>query len=486
VHARARLLEIDQSHVLQQASSLSTDRLSALLGQLDSVDLSSLPRLIRQYVTSKPKAEIGSSIEPVDAYGLNGKRTGTHATWDRAAAHASGVDQIRRGKVAAFTVAGGQGSRLGFEGPKGCYPAGAVSGKSLFAALADWILAAEHRFSSTPGSIPWFIMTSPANHQQTINFFSANHYFGLLPGNVFFFPQGQMPSLDMATGRMLMASDDTLALNPDGHGGSIKALHASGACAEMARRGVEQLCYVQIDNPLVRVIDPVFIGLHSVAADSAGLMSSKFVRKTDAAEKVGLLCRVDGQTAVIEYSDAPAEMQNAKTADGKLKFNAGSIAIHMISRRFIEQLNESADSVMPYHRAEKKVPYYDLSQGKMVSTGANNAVKLETFVFDALPLAGGQPPRGSIVMETDRIDEFAPIKNADGNDSPQTCAAIQTARAAAWLEASGVAVPRKPDGTPDCTIELSPRLCFDAAEVAHRVGSGIPGAIERGSRTLLA
>ena len=487
----AHLAAIGQEHLLAGYAGLSPDRQAALLDQLHSIDLSSLPGLIETYVKFKPTVNVTGNITPVDAYAITGQRPVTGNAWNKAAARKAGQELIRQGKVAAFTVAGGQGSRLGFEGPKGCYPAGAISRKPLFAMLADWILAAQHRFSGTQASsptIPWFIMTSPGNHRQTVDFFTAHNLFGLRQQDVMFLPQGQLPSMQMGTGKILLASPSEIALNPDGHGGSIKALHTSGACKAMADRGIEHICYVQIDNPLVRVIDPLFLGLHAHAPDSSGEMSSKFVAKTDPSEKVGLLCQLDGKTTVIEYSDAPAEMQARRNPDGSLVFSAGSIAIHAISRSFIEQLNgDHAGSLrMPYHRAEKKVPYFDLATGKQISPEKANAIKLETFVFDALPLATSADGRGSIAMETDRIDEFAPIKNADGNDSPATCSAIQTLRAARWLQAAGCEIPHRPDGSPDCVLELSPRLAFDGDDVKLLIGSKLPRSIDRGAKLLFS
>lgn len=483
--ALAMLASIGQEHLLDGFGQLPDAAKAALFDQLSSVDLAALPALIAQYVTAKPPVTLPADIRPVDAYALSGRTTQGARAWDRTAARGVGIDLIKTGKVAAFTVAGGQGSRLGFEGPKGCYPGGAVTGKPLFTMLADWILAAQERFCGPGTTIPWFIMTSPGNHRQTTEFFAANHNFGLRAEDVFFFPQGQMPSMDMATGRILLAGPGTIALNPDGHGGSIKALADSGSIRRMAERGVEQLCYVQIDNPLVRVIDPVFLGLHASAPDSSAEMSSKYVAKTEPGEKVGLLCRVAGKTAVVEYSDAPKQMQEQRNADGSLMYNAGSIAIHIIARSFLERLNSGTGFGLPYHRAEKKVPYYDPAKGVVVTPDKPNAVKLETFVFDALPLAKSDIARGSIVMETDRVDEFAPIKNADGADSPATCAQLQTLRAARWLEAAGCAVPKNAQGAPDCVLELSPRTAFDGDEVKSLIGSKLPRAIERGARLAL-
>lgn len=472
---RSQLASIGQEHVLRFWDELTAGQRSDLEAQLRSIDLKGLPALVESQVKQKPEVRLGSDIQPVSAYPVE-SRSGGRA-WDRAAYAAKGQALVRAGKVAAFTVAGGQGTRLGFDGPKGCYPGSAVKGKPLFQCLAEWILAAQQRWSAPGKTIPWYIMTSPINHEPTVDYFAANKFFGLRAQDVMFFPQGVMPSFEMGTGRMLLDQKHSLALSPDGHGGSLRALHTSGALEDMASRGVEQISYTQIDNPLVRVIDPVFLGLHCYAPDSSGEMSSKMVTKVNAAERVGVLCRVDGRTAVIEYSDMPEALARATNTDGELKFAAGSIAIHVIAVNFVRKLNAGETFSLPYHRAEKKVPYIDVTTGKRIEPERLNAVKLETFVFDALPLA-----ERSIVLETDRIDEFAPIKNATGPDSPETCREIQTRRAVRWLSAAGCRVPFKADGSLDCVVEISPLRAMCAHEVKE---GGAPAAIAPGAKVAL-
>lgn len=468
---RDRLAAVGQSHVLRFFDELPPDGKRNLLAQVEALDLRALPDLIERYVRHKPREHVPADLAPAACYPRDARSAAR--PWDRASYRAKGEELLRAGKIAAFTVAGGQGTRLGFDGPKGVFIGSAVTGKPLFQCLADWILAAQRRFGRR---IPWYIMTSPLNHAATVGFFEAHNFCGLDQRDVMFFQQGVMPTFEMATGRVLMAARGEIATNPDGHGGSLRALNASGALDDMRARGVEHISYTQIDNPLVRVIDPVFLGLHAAAPDSSGEMSSKMVPKANAGEKVGVFCLGEGKTRVIEYSDMPPELSAATNADGSLRFNAGSIAVHVIGRAFIERLN-SAEMVvshtgkgaeagapgrfaLPYHRAEKRTPHIDIETGKLVEPPAANAVKLETFVFDAIPLA-----ERSIVLETDRVEEFAPIKNADGADSPRTCREIQTERAARWLEAAGVRVPRRADGAPDCVLEISPLTAMDPEDL---------------------
>src|SRR5687768_5232359 len=255
-----------------------------------------------------------------------------------------------------------------------------------------------------------------------------------------------MPAFSM-DGRLLLAEKDSLALSPDGHGGSLRALHTSGALADMRRRGVEHLSYFQVDNPLVHVIDPLFLGLHDLTGSE---MSSKTVPKAGPLEKVGNFVFADGAVQVIEYSDLPEELaRQTDPATAGLRFNAGSIAIHALRTSFVERLNAGGQLKLPWHRAEKKVPFVDESGGE-VKPEKPNAVKLEQFVFDAIPLA-----KNAIVYETDRAEEFSPVKNAEGVDSPATSRRYQIRRAARWLRSAGVEVPMN-GGEPAATLEISP------------------------------
>lgn len=467
---RRRLADVDQTHVLSFHDELPPERRRALLAQIDALPLEDLPRLIEEYVHARPSLDLDpASLEPAPYY-PNDPDSDMRA-WDRQRYVRAGEDLLRAGKVAAFTVAGGQGSRLGFEGPKGEFPAGPVTGKPLFRMLAEWIIAGERRYDV---AIPWYVMTSPINHDETVAFFEAHDHFGHRAEDTMFFPQGVMPSLDLRTGRLLLADKGTVATNPDGHGGSLRALSTSGAIDDMRARGIEQISYFQVDNPIVRAIDPTFLGLHVAAPDSSAEMCAKVVLKTDPKEKVGVICRTPRGIEVVEYSDLPDDLANRRDPDGQLSYRLGSIAIHVIGVEFVARLNEGAHGFsLPFHRAEKKVPCIDPATGEPIEPEQPNAVKLETFVFDALRLA--QRP---LVYETDRIDEFAPIKNAHGVDSPESSARIQTLRAARWLESMGVEVPRRADGEPDCTLELSPLTQTDPS-------AALPASIERGARVAL-
>ena len=373
-----------------------------------------------------------------------------------------GREMISQGKVAAFVVAGGQGTRLDFDGPKGDFPVSPVKNKTLFQLFAEQIAAASQKYSV---SLPWYVMTSPLNYQRTCKIFASNGYYGLAPEDVFIFQQGTLPNFG-PDGKILLADKGTIACSPDGHGGSLKALYKSGALDDMKKRGVQYISYYQVDNPLINIFDPLFIGLHVLDESE---MSSKALIKNDPMEKVGNFCLVDGRVTVIEYSDLPDELAESKNPDGSYVFELGSIAIHMISTDFIERLNAKGFALLgspnglPLHRAVKEIPCVD-NNPKPITGAEPNGIKLETFVFDALPLADN-----SMILQTLREQEFAPVKNATGVDSAESSREMMIARWAGWLEEAGVAVPRKADGSVEAKIEIAAGFATGADDLKEKL-----------------
>jgi UDP-N-acetylglucosamine/UDP-N-acetylgalactosamine diphosphorylase len=476
-HAAAveTLAAVNQSHVLKFYDELSEAQREQLLAQVEGIDWPEVARLIESHVLGAPPLHLPKSIEPAPCY----PQTPTDEQAGRyREAKALGEKLLSEGMVAAFTVAGGQGTRLGWDAPKGTFPATPVTGRPLFGVFADYIIKAQQKFGNT---IPWYVMTSPVNHGPTVAYFKENDYFGLDPANVWHFSQAMMPAIGLngaQRGRVLLAGKDSLALSPNGHGGSLKALHTSGAIDDMKKRGVAQISYTQVDNPTVHMVDPLFIGLH--ALDGAQ-MSSKMLPKTGPKEKLGNFCLADGKMTVIEYSDLPDELAYQTTDDGALRFRAGSIAIHMIGVGFVEDLNTLAEGfALPFHRAEKKVACIDPDSATPIEPEEPNAVKLETFVFDALPLC-----EVSIIYETDRVEEFAPIKNADepgAVDCPATSKQLQAERAARWLSQHGIEAPRDAEGNVDATIEIS---CLTAIGPEDLVNADLPSAIQAGASLVM-
>ncbi len=353
-------------------------------------------------------------------------------------------------------MAGGQGSRLGFDHPKGMFPVGPVSGKTLFQIHAEKVLALSRRYGKP---VPFLVMTSPATHDETVAFFREQGHFGLPAGGVHFFEQGTMPALDLATGKLLMEAPGRLFTSPNGHGGTLTALADSGLLDELRRQGIRQVFYFQVDNPLVKVCDPVFLG-HHLAADAE--VSAKVVPKESPTDKLGNFVRVGGRLTVIEYSDLPESLAKQTDAGGRLRIWAGSPAIHLFALDFLDRVTRGAARI-PFHVARKKVPHLD-EQGRPVQPAKENALKFEMFIFDVLPLADRW-----VLQETSRREEFQPLKNAEGADSPAAVRQAVSDLAADWLAKAGVAVPRRPDGSAAVPLEISPLYALDADELAAKV-----------------
>ena len=432
-----------QGQVFRFRKELEVSGREALAAQAAEVDLEELGRLL----SAEGEDGLGDleSLEPAPYVPLPADR-GRDAQW--AEARERGETLLRAGKVAAFTVAGGQGTRLGFNGPKGTFPVTPIHGKSLFQVFAEKIRAAEKRYAA---NIPWLIMTSHANHEATVAFFENNAYFGLDRESVFFFRQGRMPAVDF-DGKILLESPSRIAMSPDGHGGSLRAMVRTGVLEKLRQRGIEVISYFQVDNPLVRVIDPYFIGFHALSGSE---MSSKMLPKAHPGEKIGVFCRRDEKTLVMEYSDLPETMARAEDDQGRLRFLAGSIAIHLLDLEFVQRLAGGGSGELPFHRARKKVPHVDAT-GKPVAPAEPNAIKFEMFVFDALPEAANP-----LVLETAREDEFSPVKNATGDDSAETCVRDQLRQFARWMRAAGIDLPVDENGVPDRKVEVSPLFAVD-------------------------
>ena len=455
-----RLAPYGQDHLLRWWDDLSDDERAELVREIETIDFEQLGSLVRDLVQSDPGTGIDPTrVRPVEAVRLPGT-DGARAT--RRALAEIGGKALRAGEVAVVVVAGGQGTRLGFDGPKGTFPIGPVSGASLFQIHAEKIVALSKRYGRT---LPLYVMTSPDNHEATIRFFEEHDRFGLEHAR--FFVQGQMPAVDKENGRALLASKGRVALTPDGHGGTLAALGRPGSngepscLEEMRGLGVRTIYYFQVDNPLVQIADPAFLGLHR-QADAE--MSFKVVEKVHPDEKLGVVVAVDGQTQVIEYSDLPPELAERRKQEGGLELWAGSIAVHLLEVAFIERILHEEGSRLPFHRAIKKVPYVD-DAGQMVEPTEPNAVKFETFIFDALPKA-----RRFALMETSRRHEFEPLKNAKGTESPDSVRQRMSDLYGEWLDQVGAKVlGRGPDHSVTFGIEISPLYALDAAELKSKI-----------------
>lgn len=450
---KTRFKKAGQAHVFDFYEDLDDQEKNILINQLSCIDLEVLETQITCHILEKKENHKYSydwdSLKP-SSYIRLPENGGSIGAWE--SAQIEGERAIRSGRVAAFTVAGGQGTRLGFDGPKGMLPVTVVSKKSLFEVFADKIMRSNQRYDVT---IPWFIMTSEINHQSTIDAFESNNYFGLKKDFVRFFPQALFPAVDF-NGKIIMEAKNSIARSPNGHGGAFKALVESGAIKKMKDLGVDIISYFQIDNPLIPCIDPTFIGFH---LGNQSELSSKMIPKAYPLEKVGIFCEYNGKDRVIEYSDIPKEIQEKIDSNGEIFYRAGNIAIHLFDRGFVESLGAcSKQDSLPYHKAIKKIPYVD-SSGMNQVPKKENGIKFEMFVFDALVKA-----EKSIIIESLRNDNFSPIKNSKGVDSLDTCKEDLLQQSLRWLEACGLLLDNKKRKK----IEINYRFAMDKDDFIHQ------------------
>ncbi len=447
----ARLRVLQQDHVLRWWEELSSQQQDQLAQRLAAIDIDQLARLQQKRPdgpAEESPADRAHRAQPPRQLVRVPRSDDDQRAWREA--RRAGVDLLRSGRVGVILVAGGEGSRLGFPHPKGQFPIGPVSGKSLFQLLAEQVVA---RSRAAGATIPYYVMTSDATHDETVDFFQCHAHFGLDPRHVHFFRQGTMPAVDRATGRLLLGSKHELVLNPDGHGGILKALDRSTLLDQMRDSGIDFLYYHQVDNPLARVCDPAFLGFH-VQTESE--VSTKVVAKLSAAERMGVAVEVDGRTQVIEYSDLPPDIAALCDPQGELQFWAGSTAIHVFSRSFLTRLRDDRIE-LPFHRAIKKVPHLDDS-GTLVEPDTENAIKFERFIFDVLPLA-----ERSLIVEARREDEFCPLKNKSGDFSADHVKQSLSQLYSGWLRSAGAAIA---DNVP---VEISPLYALDAEQLAAKI-----------------
>ncbi|MCU0958530.1 MAG: UTP--glucose-1-phosphate uridylyltransferase [Pirellulaceae bacterium] len=449
-----RLAAAGQQHVLAHYPALTPAARRQLDQQLATLDLDLLARLVREEHEAPDWAALARRATSPPAIELAGRATGPITP---EAARRAGAAALRAGQVGAILVAGGQGTRLGFAHPKGMFPLGPVSGRTLFQILIEKVVATSRRYGAP---VPLYVMTSPVTHDETTTFLAAHHHFGMPTGQLRIFCQGTMPAVDAQTGRLLLARKDSLALAPDGHGGMLAALDNSGLLEDARERGVGYFSYVQIDNPLAMLCDPELLGYHCLARSE---MTTQVVRKSDPHEKVGNVVMVDGKLRIIEYSDLPDDVAQRRNPDGSLCVWAGSIAVHVFDREFLDRIAHQADA-LPFHLARKKTPFVD-EGGVAREPTAPNAIKFERFIFDLLPWA-----RNALVVEGRAAEVFAPVKNADGaaSDTPTTARRAMVALFTQWLRQAGATVVE------DTPVEISPLWALDAAQVAQRLAQSPP------------
>jgi len=456
-HVISRYQAAGQEHVLRHLDKLSVGEKENFLKQLDSIKVEELSGLLESALAGQ-KEDDKDDIHNINPFSKHVGRTTDQAY---SASYEKGMEVIARSEVAALVLAGGQGTRLGFDGPKGMYDIGLSSGRgrTLFQILAERLnklqeIASDHNVQdSSTGSktlciCPFYIMTSPINHEQTITYFKENNYFELPEDNVRFFQQGMLPCMTIE-GKIIMETASKIAMAPDGNGGIYPSLQNSGMFDEMSDRGIKYLHVFSIDNALTKIADPAFIGYCIKQNFDCG---NKVVWKTGPHEKVGVIAEKAGKPCIVEYSEITPQMSERTDADGRLVFGAGNICNHFYTLDFLR------DKVMPnlanlYHIARKKIPYYDKATKTTIKPEVNNGIKLESFIFDIFPLSERMG-----VLDALRDQEFAPVKNAPGSlsDSPDTARAYLSKQAQQWvLEAGGNLT-----GDLDSLCEISPLTSY--------------------------
>lgn len=442
-----QLREYGQSHIFQWWPRLSDSQRIALLEQLEDIDLPLLQGLLKEEkkgwhmpseerITPIPVTRMADLDEDLRQIGENA---------------------LKRGEVASLVVAGGQGTRLGFPYPKGMLPITPIAKKSLFQLHCEKVLAVSRRHST---AIPLLVMTSHATDMSTRTFFEKHQYFGLSKEEVRFFRQGTMPVVSAEDGKLLMAEPGQLHTSPNGHGGVLPALFHTGLLDRLLRRGVRHLFYFQVDNPLTKIADPYFLGKH---IEAKAHVSSKVIPKKSPEDKLGNLVLIDGKCSIIEYSDMPKEMAVAKDSQGKLKYGVGNPAIHIFDVAFLRDVATS-DAKIPYHLANKKVPYLDVS-GQLVEPETENAYKFEMFVFDLLPLA-----ERWTAVETSYEEEFSPVKNESGANSPDTARQAMIDLASSWLRRANVPI----ENNQNDPIEISPLFALEMDDLKQKNLADLP------------
>lgn len=395
--AQKKLQKYGQEQVLNRYKYLSDEKKERLINQIKNIDFDQIRELfdITHKSVKKIDGEI-SSINFVDKSKLSKEEYEKY--------YNIGSKIIKDGKYAVVTMAGGQGTRLGYVAPKGTFKIGGGVDKSLFEALSDTIKDAKNKFDTT---IPWYIMTSRENNDATEKFFEKNDFFGLPYEDIKFFKQGELPMLN-TDGKLMLDETGLIKLAADGHGGVFESLVKNGYLEDMKKRGIEWIFISGVDNVLAGLVDPIAVGL---AVSEGNLATGKSVVKRSPDENVGVFCKRNGKPYVIEYTEITDEMANAKNEDGELIYGESHILTNLFNIKALENI---AKNKLPYHKAFKKAKYMD-DNGEIVVPEKPNAYKYEAFIFDAFESLDDMS-----VLRVKREDEFAPLKNADGEDSPNT------------------------------------------------------------------
>lgn len=386
-----------QEHLVNYMKPIYLKESKILAEDILSINLKKLKGIFEDAVSEIKINSVEGSLEPLNVMVKEKEDKKTIATLKQL-----GLDFISKGMLGAVTMAGGKGTRLGFDGPKGTFMLPFNPEKSLFQIQADGLMAVSKEASRI---IPWFIMTSNDNHDESINFFEDNQYFGYDKTKVHFFPQNEMPAVDI-NGHLLVKGH-RIVKAADGNGGIFSSIHESGNLELMDEYGIKKVFICGIDNAFIKMVDPVFIG-YSIQEEKE--ITSKSVLKRSYDEKAGVFCKSNKRPAYIEYTEISEKNAKLTDEDGNYVFGDIGIVAYVYD---ISLLKKMADKPLPYHVAHKKVSY-TTTEGVDVEPEKENAIKFESFIFDSFEYANDVA-----VMRSNREIEFAPIKNKTGEDSPE-------------------------------------------------------------------
>lgn len=444
-----KLCATGQAHLVQHAARLDADERAHLLDDLAAVPLEKLQQWL---LAAKKGPENRPAMAPLHSTDV--LDTVAMARSERNRLQQLGLDMVRRGELAVVTMAGGQGTRLGSPLPKGCFDIGLLSQKSLFQLQAERLQRLCALAHSSSQSVAWYIMTSPATHSDTLAFFEQHAYFGLDREHVRLFEQGTVPALDDG-GKLLLQDRTSVVRAPDGNGGIFKALASQHVLTDMSQRGIKYVHVYCVDNSLVHVGDPLFLG---AAVEHGFDCAAKSVERKSADEAVGVFCRdAHGHIAVAEYSELPADMAREHDAHGNLVYRHANIANHLFTVAFLAQ---ACSATLQYHLARKRIPALDPATG-LAAQPPPMGNKLEMFIFDVFELA-----KHPLIVHVGRADEFAPLKNSHETDSAETCRQALYRLHRRWLEEAGASV----DDAASDVCEVSPLVSYAGENLELLVG----------------
>ena len=388
----------NQDHIIKLLNKLEGKKKQELIEQIMKIDFQQIHEL---YENTKKEIEIKENkIESIDYLDKSKLSKDEKEKLDNL-----GAEIIKNGKYAVVTMAGGQGTRLGHNGPKGTFKLDVYGkGKYLFEILAENLKEANKKYNT---QIPWYIMTSKENNKDTVEFLKKHNYFGYPKDKVRIFMQSELPLVDI-NGKLLIDKNYKIKEASDGNGGTYSSLRASGCLAEMKENGIKWVFIGGVDNALLKMVDETLLGL---AIDKNVQIASKSVVKANPHEKVGVFCKMNGHPKIIEYAELPEKMAEEVDKNGELKFGESNILCHLFT---IDAIEKASKETLMYHSAFKKNSYID-ENGKEAIPDEPNSYKFESFIFDAFEFFDDMA-----LLRVKREEEFAPVKNKEGVDSPKT------------------------------------------------------------------